>query len=487
MANTNKYISLSKLGLYDEKIKKVITDGDAATLKSAKDYADSLAVNYDAAGTGASEAAKVTAELNKEIARATAAESANAAAAKKAQDEVDALELVVADKADQSALNALAGKVGTVPEGSTVMGIIANIQENAYDDSELRGMINGLVNTKADKTQVATDIETAVNAEKSARETAVAGVQSAVDTLSGTHATDKAALEAAIALKADQTALNATNQTLAEVKEDVDAFFNGALSDGAEQVKDTLKEIQDYINSDVEGAAAMAASIKQNADDIDALEGRMATAESDIDAVEARALALEGRMTTAEGDIAKKVDQTAYNTKVQALEQADAGQVNRIAALEAKFGEGEGNVEDMIADAKQAAIDTAAADATAKANKALEDAKAYADAEDAKVEERVTALEAASATHALASDLTALAGRVTTAEGEIDTLQSEMTAVQALAAANKSAHEANAAAIALLASQESLTAVSNRVTALENWHANFTEASEEDINSLFTA
>ena len=485
MANTNKYISLSKLGLYDEKIKKVITDGDAATLKSAKDYADSLAVNYDAAGTGASEAAKVTAELNKEIARATAAESANAAAAKKAQDEVDALELVVADKADQSALNALAGKVGTVPEGSTVMGIIANIQENAYDDSELRGMINGLVNTKADKTQVATDIETAVNAEKSARETAVAGVQSAVDTLSGTHATDKAALEAAIALKADQTALNATNQTLAEVKEDVDAFFNGALSDGAEQVKDTLEEIQDYINSDVEGAAAMAASIKQNADDIDALEGRMATAESDIDAVEARALALEGRMTTAEGDIAKKVDQTAYNTKVQALEQADAGQVNRIAALEAKFGEGEGNVEDMIADAKQAAIDTAAADATAKANKALEDAKAYADAEDAKVEERVTALEAASATHALASDLTALAGRVTTAEGEIDTLQSEMTAVQALAAANKSAHEANAAAIALLASQESLTAVSNRVTALENWHTNFTEASEDDINSLF--
>ena len=488
MANTNKYISFSKLSLYDEKIKKVISDGDAATLKSAKDYADSLAVNYDAAGTGASEAAKVTAELNKEIARATAAEGANAAAAKKAQDEVDALELVVAEKAEQSALNALAGKVGTVPEGSTVMGIITNIQENAYDDSELRGMINGLANTKADKTQVATDIAAAVKVETDARIEAVAGVQGAVDALSGTHATDKAALEAAIALKADQTALNATNQTLASVKEDVDAFFKDALGDTeAQQVKDTLKEIQDYIESDVEGAAAMAASIKQNADDIDALEGRMTTAESDIDAVEGRALALEGRMTTAEGDIAKKVDQTAYNTKVQALEQADAGQVNRIAALEAKFGGADGSVEDMIADAKTEAINTAAGDATAKANKALEDAKAYADAEDAKVEERVTALEAASATHALASDLTALTGRVTTAEGEIDTLQSEMDAVEALAAANKSAHEANAAAIALLASQESLTAVSNRVTALENWHANFTEASEEDINSLFTA
>ena len=103
-------------------------------------------------------------------------------------------------------MDALAGKVGTVPEGSTVMGIIDNIQKNAYDDTELRGLVSGLESSKADKTQVATDIETAVNAEKSARETAVAGVQSAVDTLSGTHATDKKALEDAIALKADKSA-----------------------------------------------------------------------------------------------------------------------------------------------------------------------------------------------------------------------------------------------------------------------------------------
>ena len=53
MANTKKYVSLDKLGLYDEKIKKVITDGDAAALASAKSYADGLAVNYDAAGSAA--------------------------------------------------------------------------------------------------------------------------------------------------------------------------------------------------------------------------------------------------------------------------------------------------------------------------------------------------------------------------------------------------------------------------------------------------
>ena len=46
-----KYIDLTGLTHYDEKIKAAIDSKDAATLKSAKDYADSLAGNYDAAGT----------------------------------------------------------------------------------------------------------------------------------------------------------------------------------------------------------------------------------------------------------------------------------------------------------------------------------------------------------------------------------------------------------------------------------------------------
>lgn len=39
-------------------------------------------------------------------------------------------------------VKALADQVGAVPEGSTVMGIINEIQENAYDDTELRGIAN---------------------------------------------------------------------------------------------------------------------------------------------------------------------------------------------------------------------------------------------------------------------------------------------------------------------------------------------------------
>lgn len=481
-----KYVSLEKLTKYDELIKNKIATDDAAVLKSAKDYADSLAENYEAAGVAATEAGKVQTKLDEEVTRAKAREDEIAGLVATAQDEVDALELVVDTKAAQADLEALAGKVGEVPADQTVMGIIANIQENAYDDTELKGLITGLESNKADKTQVATDIAAAVKVETDARVLAVQGVQDAVDTLSGTHATDKKALEDAIALKADQTALDEVSETLAAVKEDVDYFFKDALGDAdAQQVKDTLKELQEYIASDESGAAAMAGNIQANADAIDAVEGRLDVVEPKVTTVEGKVSTLEGQMTTVQGAVATKAEAQALTDAVAALEDADAGQVERIEALEAKFGEGEGNVESQIATAKQEAIDTAAGDATTKANKAFEDAKKYADEEDAKIETRVDALETASGTHALASDLTALAGRVTTAEGEIDTLQSEMDAVEALAAANKSAHEANAAAIALKASQADLEAAVARIAANEAGLASFVEVSEEEINALF--
>ena len=55
MADTQeqKYVNLLALTHYDEKIKTKMSNDDAATLKKSKDYADSLADNYDAAGTAA--------------------------------------------------------------------------------------------------------------------------------------------------------------------------------------------------------------------------------------------------------------------------------------------------------------------------------------------------------------------------------------------------------------------------------------------------
>ena len=48
MADSKKYVDLGALTHYDEKIKTLIDAKDATTLQSAKDYADSLAGNYDA-------------------------------------------------------------------------------------------------------------------------------------------------------------------------------------------------------------------------------------------------------------------------------------------------------------------------------------------------------------------------------------------------------------------------------------------------------
>ena len=342
------YVSLDKLRLYDEKIKKVISDGDAATLAAAVKAAEDLGVNYDVAGAAVTEAGKVQAKLDAEAATARAAEEANAAAAKKAQDEVDALELVVDTKAAAADLTALANKVGEVPADETVMSIINNIQENAYNDTELRNLINGLSTNKADKTQVATDIAAAVKVETDARAEAIAGVQGVVDGLAGTHATDKKALEDAIALKADKSAFDEASQTLAAVKKDVDDFFKDALGDtDTQQVKDTLRELQDYIASDESGAATMAGNIKQNADDIDALEGRMNTAEGAITTA-------EGKIAGLEGAVATKVEAEVYNAKVAELAGVDGALDERLQEIEAKFKTGEGSVEDMISDAVEA-------------------------------------------------------------------------------------------------------------------------------------
>lgn len=51
MAQDKKYVSLTRLGEYDTKLKQLVDQKDATTLQSAKSYADSLAPNYDAAGT----------------------------------------------------------------------------------------------------------------------------------------------------------------------------------------------------------------------------------------------------------------------------------------------------------------------------------------------------------------------------------------------------------------------------------------------------
>lgn len=219
--------------------------------------------------------------------------------------------------------------------------------------------------------------------------------------------------------------------------ETMEAFWEAAKADGDEgNVIDTLKEIQEYIAGDETGASEMLASIQKNAQDIKAhvdntdhdfgkadeelkaeleaeidkkadssvvegIDDRLGTAESSLATVAGKVTALEGEMDAVEAAVATKVEQEAYNTKVAELANADSAQVERIAALEAKFGEGEGSVEDMIADVQA----TAAADATEKANAAKEAAIAKANELNTAMNTRVEALEAIDHEHANKAEL----------------------------------------------------------------------------------
>lgn len=530
MADMNRYLNLAGLEIYDEKIKGVIEAGDEAV----KAYADGLAKNYDAAGSAA------TAEANaKSHAEAKVKELADGQVATnktnietvmgdylKAEDktELEGKITVVDGKADKNAediaainnettgilalakadatekanavqgnVDELAEYVGTIPEGATATDIVGYVQEKTSGiatDAALGELQAAVDAVEADvevikgdylKSSDKTELEGKISTAQSAAE----GAQSAVDALAETHATDKEALEGAIALKADQTALNAVSDVanaavqksvydekvadleaedsrivgLVEAEatkareeegkledriETMEAFWEAAKADGDEgNVIDTLKEIQEYIAGDETGASEMLASINKNKEDIAAhvatdhdfaaadatlkselegkinlkadasvvegIDGRLGTAEGKITTVEGKVSTLEGQMTEVQGAVATKVEQEAYNTKIAALEGADSDLDERLQLVEAQLGDGENSVSELIEEAKQAAIDAAATDASNKANAAESAAKGHADSLNTAMNTRVEALEAIDHEHANKAELDLIA------------------------------------------------------------------------------
>ena len=462
MAEIKRYLDLAGTQELVDNVKAA----DEAVLQASKDYSDSLAKNYDGAGSAATaesnakaytdqvaatletkgEAAKVQGNLDTEVQARKDADAVLqgaidgvSAIANKNKEDIAAINnettgILAQAQADatskanavQANVDALNEKVGELPEGTTATDVI------------------DYVNIKT--AGIATD------AALGELQNQLSGVQGEVVTIKGDYlkSSDKEELEGKIALKADQTALDEVAgvanaaATKVELKAEEDrakgeeARIEGLISAEADRAKgveadfesriatmevfwDTtedkdgvvnkLKEIKEYIESDETGAATMAGNIQANTQAISAMDEAYkaadATLQGNIDtltgvvngkAAQSDLEALAGRVTTAEGDI------EAVEGRVDTLE----GEVD---ALQALFGDGDGSVADMIDEAvaaeaelrvagDEASVATAAADATAKANKALEDAKKYADDEDAKIESRVDALEGATHTHA---------------------------------------------------------------------------------------
>lgn len=535
MANTKKYVSLDKLSLYDEKIKKVITDGDAAALASAKSYADGLAVNYDAAGAAntALESAKAYAD----------GKDAAIQAAQKTADDAAAAASVADGKAvaAQGDVDALETYVGTIPEGATATDIVGYVQEKTSGIAT-EGAMTELGNrvtqaekdidaiekdylVAADKTELEgkiTTVQTAVDTEKGRAEGIEAGLRTDVDAIKGDYlkAEDKTELSDAIADEAERAAgveeglagrIKAVEDDYLKTadKEALQAQINTIMNNpDAEGAINSINEFTQYVADHGTIAEGFRTDIDKNKEDIaknakaisdhETLAGQTYATKTELanekkalqDEIDADVKVVADDLAELEGVVTglstSKADASALTEALEAQAEVDKGQNEKIAALEAKFT-GEGSVADIVATAKQEAIDAAAGDATSKANAAEAAAKGHADSLNTAMNTRVEALEAIDHDHSNKAELDLIASgdkaKWDAAAGKAHE-HSNLTVLEGITAAKVTAWD-SAESNAKGHADGLNTAMNTRVETLETWHTNFTEVSEEEINALF--
>lgn len=442
-----KYIDLAGLTHYDEKIKAVIDSKDAAALKSAKDYADGLAVNYDAAGTAetkVNELANGQVKTNTEaIATLNGGANTEGSVAKAVADvkagletkisAVDAKAVAAQAAADnaKNAADAVDAKVGVVPEGSTVMTEIQKVKDAAYNDAEVRGLIK----TNADNITALTGRADAVEGK--------------VSTLVGEDA--------------GKSARTIANEELTKQ----------LIPEGAKESLDTLQEIAAWIQNHPDDASAMNAAITA-----------LKTKVGDIP---------EGATATT---VVAYIKELVDAEKVRAT-GVESGLDTRVSAVEAKLGDGEGSVSKQIEAAVKVETDARIAADSALDGK-ITTAKAAAD----KAQGDVDALKDVVATKAAASDVTALTTRVTAAEKDIDDLQAAIAPDGKVAVAIADAKAAGTAAQATANKNKSdiasltttvgghtttLSSQGDRISALETKVGDgFVAITNEEIDNLFS-
>lgn len=443
-----KYIDLTGLTHYDEKIKAVIDSKDAATLKSAKDYADSLAGNYDAAGTAETkvhELANGQVKTNTEaIATLNGGADTDGSVAKAVADAKTGLETKIsaadakavaaqtaADNA-KNAADAVDAKIGAVPEGSTVIAEIQKLKDAAYDDTEVRGLIK----TNADNI---TNL--------SGRADAVDGK---VSTLVGEDA--------------GKSARAIANEELTKQ----------LIPEGAKESLDTLQEIAAWIQNHPDDASAMNAAI-----------AALKTKVGDIP---------DGATSTT---VVAYIKELVDAEKVRAT-GAESGLDTRVNAVEAKLGDGEGSVSKQIEAAVKVETDARVAADSALDGK-ITTAKAAAD----KAQGDVNALKDVVATKAAAADVTALTTRVTAAEKDVDDLQAAIApdgkvtvaiadakkaGTDAQATANKNKSDLAALTTTVGGHTTTLSSQGDRISALETKVGDsFVAITNEEIDGLFAS
>lgn len=449
-----RYIDLTGLTHYDEKIKAVIDSKDAAALKSAKDYADSLAGNYDAAGTAET---KVQELANGQVKTNTAAISklngdakTEGSVAKAVADAQAGLETKISTAdakaaAAQTAADNLKTYVGTIPEGATSTDVVSYVNEKTAG--------------------IATDASlSALTKRVGTAEGKITAAEGNITNLSGRADAVEGKVTTLIGEDAGKSARTIANEELTKQ----------LIPENAKDSLNTLQEIAAWIQNHPDDASAMNAAIsalKTKVGDIP--EGATATTivayiKELVDAEKTRATGVEGGLDT------------------------------RVKAVEAKLGDGDGSVAKQIEAAVKAETDARVAADDALGGK-ITTAQGAAD----KAQGDVDALKDVVASKAAASDVTALTTRVTTAEKDVDDLQAAIAAdgkvTVAIADAKKAGTDAQATAdknktdIAGLTTTvgghtTTLSSHGDRISALETKVGDgFVAITKEEIDGLFAA
>lgn len=449
-----KYIDLTGLTHYDEKIKAVIDSKDAAALKSAKDYADSLAGNYDAAGTAET---KVQELANGQVKTNTAAISklngdakTEGSVAKAVADAQAGLETKIsaADAkaaAAQTAADNLKTYVGTIPEGATSTDVVSYVNEKTAG-----------IATDSSLSALTKRVDTA--------EGKITAAEGNITNLSGRADAVEGKVTTLIGEDTGKSARTIANEELTKQ----------LIPENAKDSLNTLQEIAAWIQNHPDDASAMNAAIsalKTKVGDIP--EGATAT--------------------TIVAYIKELVD--AEKTRATGVED---GLDTRVKAVEAKLGDGDGSIAKQI----EAAVKVET-DARVAADGALDGKITTAQGAADKAQGDVDALKDVVASKAAASDVTALTTRVTTAEKDVDDLQAAIAAdgkvTVAIADAKKAGTDAQATAdknktdIAGLTTTvgghtTTLSSHGDRISALEtNVGDGFVAITNEEIDGLFAA
>lgn len=401
--------------VYNARVEAVDGLIDAAQKQADKGVADAKAADDKAVAAGnAAAAAQTTADQGKALAGTASA------AATKAQEEIDALELIVY------------GAEANKPTDKTILQLIAEAKADAtYDDTAVRGLIkdnaDGIAALEtAMTTKVESSVVEALDKRVGANETTIAGINTKIGTVAdGENLADlvkdakKAGTDAAAALETYKGTNDAKITALEAKDEAQDAVINSKAAQA------DLNALEQAVN---EKDAAQDLLIKANQDAITNLtkaNGTIATIESAVNKNKEDITKLDTRLSTAEGTLKTTVEETipAIANRVKTLEDnmdsyaTDDELAGVKSALEAKINTAQQQADKGVEEAGKA--QTAAENAQKDATDALEQLEAIKDSENL---DSFADVEAAIAASFAANDAMVFKGVLGTKEGQVAAL-----------------------------------------------------------------